>query len=67
MTPGSRRLTGIAQRAIDRAIMGGQHQVRIGADGAVTILPLGSDIAHADEAALDAEIRGLIEHGDAAH
>ena len=68
MNPGTRRLTGLAQRAIERAIAGGQHQVRIAPDGGVVILPLGSTPAHADDDALDAEIRGLIDgDGDAAH
>lgn len=68
MKPNARRLTGIAQRAVDRAIDGCQHQVRIGSDGGVVILPLGSSAAKSDEDALDAEIRGLIDgNGDAAH
>lgn len=65
---GARRLTGIAARAIDRAIAGGQHQVRIASDGEVLILPLGSTLGQADEAALDAEIQDVINgDGDAAY
>lgn len=68
MTPNTRRLSGIAQRAIDRAIEGGQHQVRIGPDGGVVILPLTASPAQVEADALDAEIRGSIDgYGDAAH
>ena len=64
----TRRQSEIARRAIDRAIAGGAHQVLIGVDGRVTILPLTASPAQADESALDAEVDRLINgHGDAAH
>lgn len=59
-----RSLTSLAQRAIDS----GRHRVEILPDGRITILPLAIDPLQADDAALDAEIRGLIDgHGDARH
>lgn len=65
----SRARTSLAQRAIDRAIAGGQHQVLIDEHGRTRILPLGVSLAQADDAALDAEIQGLIDQadGDARH
>ncbi|WP_292065896.1 hypothetical protein [Brevundimonas sp. UBA7664] len=66
--PSARRLTALAQRAIDRAIDGGQHQVLIDEFGRTRILPLGVTPDHADTDALDAEIRGHLESdGDARH
>lgn len=65
---GQRRLTGLQQRAIERAIIGGRHRVSITAEGAVVILPIDADPGQADAAALDAEIREFIEtDGDARH
>ena len=57
----SRRMTALAQRAIDRAIAGGQHQVLIDELGRTRILPLGATLQQADDAALDAEIRGHLD------
>ncbi|MET3781753.1 hypothetical protein ABIC32_002405 [Brevundimonas sp. 1080] len=66
MTP--RRLTGLQQRAIDRAIAGGHHRVSISADGEVVILPIDVSPDQGSDDALDAEIREhLSRHGDAAH
>jgi len=66
MTP--RRLTGLQQRAIDRAVQGGRHRVSISAEGEVVILPIDGTPEQGDDAALDAEIRAdLARHGDAAH
>lgn len=63
-----RSLTALANRAVERAIDGGRHRVSIDEAGRVTILPLGIDPLQADDAALDAEIRGLIsEDGHAPH
>ena len=63
----TRRLTGLQQRMIERALAGGQHRIDIDAGGRVTILPLTADAAQAEDAALDAEIRGHIGDGDARH
>lgn len=60
----ARARTSLAQRAIDRAIAGGQHQVLIDEHGRTRILPLGVSLQQADAAALDAEIQGLIDSGD---
>jgi len=52
-------------RAVTRAIEGGRHIVDIDpATGRVRILPIGSDLAQADDAALDAEIREHMGQGD---
>ncbi|NBW06955.1 MAG: hypothetical protein EBR82_02890 [Caulobacteraceae bacterium] len=65
---GARRLTGLQQRSIDRAIDGGRHRISINAEGVVIILPIDADPGQADAAALDAEIRELLEtDGDARH
>jgi hypothetical protein len=67
-SPTPRIRTDLARRAVDLAISGGQHQVLIDEYGRTRILPVGVDVRQADEAALDAEIQGLIDgHGDAAH
>lgn len=64
----TRTRTALATRAVEMAIAGGQHQVIIDEHGRTRILPLGVDLKQADDAALDAEILGLIDgHGDAAH
>lgn len=64
----SRRASALAEKAVARAIEGGQHQIIIDADGCTRILPLGVTPVQADDAALDAEIQGLITgHGHAAH
>lgn len=64
----TRTRTALATRAVEMAIAGGQHQVIIDEHGRTRILPLGVDLKQADEAALDAEIRGLLENdGDARH
>lgn len=55
-----RARTALAQRAIDLAITGGQHQIVIDIAGRTLILPMGADVKQADEAALDAEIQGLL-------
>lgn len=62
-TSNRRSLTSIVQRAIE----GGQHRVDIAPDGKVTILPLAIPAAQAEEAALDAEIRELLDGGHAPH
>jgi hypothetical protein len=62
-----RRSLAQAHRAIEAAIAGGKHQLRIDPDGAVTILPIEASAPQADDAALDAEIRGHLGHGDVAH
>lgn len=65
---GDRRLTGLQQRAVDRAIDGCRHRVEIDDRGCVLILPLNVDPAQAEDAVLDAEIRGHINgHGHAGH
>lgn len=63
-TPSNRRsLTAIVQRAIES----GHHRVDISPDGRVTILPLAVSPAQAEDAALDAEIRDLLNDGHATH
>lgn len=59
----SRARTSLAQRAIDRAIDGGKHQVIIDEEGRTRILPLGSSLAQAEDAVLDAEIQELLDAG----
>ena len=59
----ARARASLAQRAIDRAIDGGMHQILIDEQGRTRILPLGASPALADDAALDAEILGLFEPG----
>lgn len=64
----NRRLTGLQQRAIDRAVDGGHHRVTISAAGDVVILPINISPDQGSADALDAEIRELLSgHGDAAH
>lgn len=58
-----RSLTSIIQRAIES----GQHRVDISPEGKVTILPLAVPTAQAEDAALDAEIRELLDGGHAPH
>lgn len=66
MTP--RRLTGLQQRAIDRAVAGGRHRVSITAEGDVVILPIDVTPEQGETDALDAEIREFMaQDGDAAH
>lgn len=60
----ARARTALAQRAIDRAIEGGRHQVLIDEQGRTRILPLEASLHQADDAALDAEIEQLIQQGD---
>lgn len=62
-TSNRRSLTAIVQRAIES----GHHRVDISPDGKVTILPLTVSPAQAEEAALDAEIRDLLNDGHATH
>lgn len=62
-TSNRRSLTAIVQKAIDS----GHHRVDISPDGKVTILPLNVSAAQADDAALDAEIRELLNGGHAPH
>lgn len=62
-TSNRRSLTAIVQKAINS----GQHRVDITPDGKVTILPLAVSPAQAEDAALDAEIRELINGGHAPH
>jgi len=50
--------------AIKRAIEGGCHVVDFKPDGSIRILPIGPDSRQIDIAALDAEIREFIGHGD---
>lgn len=55
-------------KAVQRAIDGGRHRVTFDAAGMPVILPLDVDPAHADDAALDAEIQGHISgNGHAGH
>lgn len=58
-----RSLTAIVQRAIQS----GHHRVDISPDGKVTILPLSVSPVQAEDAALDAEIRDLLNDGHAPH
>ncbi len=58
-----RSLTSIIQRAIES----GQHRVDISPEGKVTILPLAVPPVQAEDAALDAEIRELLDGGHAPH
>lgn len=58
-----RSLTAIVQKAI----ASGQHRVDITPEGKVTILPLAVPPAQAEDAALDAEIRELLDGGHAPH
>lgn len=66
-TPQRRRALAQAHRAIEAAIRTGRHQLRIDPDGVVTILPIDAVAPQDDESVLDAEIRGLLGHGDAPH
>lgn len=52
---------------VQKAIASGQHRVDIAPDGKVTILPLAVPPAQAEDVALDAEIRELIDGGHAPH
>lgn len=62
-TSNRRSLTAIVQKAI----ASGQHRVDISPEGKVTILPLAVPAAQAEDAALDAEIRELLDGGHAPH
>lgn len=62
-TSNRRSLTAIVQRAIES----GHHRVDIAPDGKITILPLSVAPAQAEDAALDAEIRDLLNDGHAPH
>lgn len=57
-----------ANSLVRYAIDSGRHRVTIDSDGKAVILPLAVDPVQAEDAALDAEIRGLMsEDGDARH
>lgn len=63
MMPGRMSARGL-QAAVRWAIAGGKHRVEIAPDGRIIILPLAIPPQLADDAALDDEIRGLIEHDE---
>jgi hypothetical protein len=61
--PSPRSRSALAQRAIDLAITGGQHQIVIDSAGRTMILPLSADLKQAEDAALDAAILEVTTKG----